>query len=67
MCIRDRSTARSLANATMPDGVKYEDWVRRQSGDYVPPAPTTNGNAGNAEGGYAPTDSPLDYTPVDEI
>ena len=61
------STARSLVNATMPDGVKYEDWVRRQSGDYVPPTPPTNGNAGNVEVGYAPTDSPLDYTPVDEV
>lgn len=27
------STARSLANATMPDGTKYEEWVRRQSGE----------------------------------
>ena len=58
------STARSLANATMPDGVKYEDWVRRQSGDYVPPVITDNGGA---PAGYVTTDSPLDYTPVDEV
>ena len=58
------STARSLANATMPDGIKYEDWVRRQSGDYVPPVMTNNGGA---PAGYVTTDSPLDYTPVDEV
>jgi uncharacterized protein YjbI with pentapeptide repeats len=61
------STARTLANATMPDGVKYEDWVRRQSGEYVPPAtPTPPPTNGNAEV-YTATDSPLDYTPVDEL
>lgn len=61
------STARSLANATMPDGMKYEDWVRRQSGEYVPPlaSPPTPPNGG-LQSGYAVTDSPLDYTPTPE-
>lgn len=61
------STARSLANATMPDGTKYEDWVRRQSGEYVPPAPVLANNGGQpTPPGYAVTDSPLDYTPQPE-
>ena len=58
------STARTLTNATMPDGLKYEDWVRRQSGEYVPPAPT---NGGSPAASYTTTDSPLDYVPTDEV
>ncbi len=58
------STARTLANATMPDGLKYEDWVRRQSGEYVPPVPA---NGGGPSASYATTDSPLDYVPTDEV
>ncbi|CUS05164.2 protein of unknown function [Candidatus Promineifilum breve] len=59
------STAKTLANATMPDGTKYEDWIRRQSGEYVaptpaaPPAPISSATYGVAE-------SPLDYVPTAE-
>lgn len=34
--LKSLSTAKSLAGATMPDGLKYEDWVRRQAGEDVP-------------------------------
>ncbi len=59
--LKSLSTAKSLANATMPDGVKYEDWIRRQSGEYVPTVetiPTTSPQG--------VTDSPLDYTHTPE-
>jgi hypothetical protein len=52
--------AKSLVDATMPDGTKYEDWVRRQAGEDVPaPAtpPTPPGAGANL------TESPLDYRP----
>jgi uncharacterized protein YjbI with pentapeptide repeats len=54
------SMAKSLVDATMPDGTKYEDWVRRQAGEDVPvPAtpPTPPGAGANL------TESPLDYRP----
>lgn len=61
------STARSLANATMPDGLKYEDWVRRQSGEYVSPPPSLTNNGEQAPAsGYGVTGSPLDYVPQPE-
>lgn len=34
--LKSLSTAKTLAGATMPDGLKYEDWVRRQAGEDVP-------------------------------
>ncbi|HMT20755.1 MAG TPA: pentapeptide repeat-containing protein, partial [Promineifilum sp.] len=57
--LKSLSTAKTLANATMPDGTKYEDWIRRQSGEYVPPAASSSSQYGVAE-------SPLDYTPTPE-
>lgn len=54
------STAKTLANATMPDGTKYEEWIRRQSGEYVPTSVATPSSP------YGATDSPLDYTPSPE-
>jgi len=61
------STAKALTNCTMPDGTKYEDWVRRQSGEYVPPATPNGGLAARAgSSSYTVTDSPLDYTPMPE-
>ncbi len=59
--LKSLSTAKSLVNATMPDGTKYEEWSRRQSGEYVPP--TTPAPSATA---YSMTDSPLDYTPRPE-
>jgi hypothetical protein len=32
------SSARSLVNATMPDGSKYEEWIQNQSEEASPPA-----------------------------
>ena len=60
--LKSLSTAKSLANATMPDGVKYEEWIRRQSGEYVPAA-----NASTMDSAESEYDSPLDYTPAREI
>lgn len=59
--LKSLSAAKTLANATMPDGTKYEDWTRRQSGEYVPPAavPAPSSPYGVAE-------SPLDYVPSPE-
>ena len=59
--LKSLSTAKTLANATMPDGVKYEEWIRRQSGDYVPPVNNTP-----PASPHAVSDSPLDYTHTQE-
>ena len=61
VALRSLSTVKSLAHATMPDGLKYEDWVRRQSGE-EPLEPITTS--------YAPApeqpESPLDYVATEE-
>lgn len=53
------STAKTLANATMPDGTKYEDWVRRQAGEDVPVPPPPVAPMGEPP----QSSSPLDYRP----
>lgn len=58
--LKSLSTAKSLVNATMPDGTKYEDWIRNQSGESPPPnhiAPARP-QAPNA------TEPPLGFKPV---
>lgn len=59
--LKSLSTAKSLANATMPDGLKYEDWTRRQAGEYVPPPTITPPTSP-----HGVADSPLDYVPTPE-
>lgn len=45
----------------MPDGMKYEEWIRRQSGEYVPVSETIP-----TAPSQTVTDSPLDYTHTPE-
>jgi uncharacterized protein YjbI with pentapeptide repeats len=59
--LKSLSTAKTLSHATMPDGTKYEDWIRRQSGEPVPAVASTAPLPTLGMG-----DSPLDYTPVAE-
>lgn len=61
--LKSLSTAKTLANATMPDGTKYEDWIRRQSGEYVAPTPAP---APVSSATYGVAESPLDYVPTAE-
>ncbi|MBP9502404.1 MAG: hypothetical protein KBF17_09605, partial [Candidatus Promineofilum sp.] len=56
--LKSLSTAKSLANATMPDGTKYEDWIRNQSNESRPSnhaAPPARPVVPDA------TESPLDF------
>ena len=62
LSLKQLSTVKSLANATMPDGTKYEDWVRSQGNENSP----AEYFASPESPPTSTSESPLDYRPAAE-